>query len=63
MMLGDKVRLTVSVPAHPIGVGWGSGQGSVQRSHSLPFLYGAGFMHGGIMLTQDRDKHKLLRQS
>ena len=35
-MLGDLARLTVSVPIHPKGVRWGSGQGSVQASQVLP---------------------------
>ncbi len=30
-MLGDRVWLTVGVPVHPKGVGWGGGQGSVQE--------------------------------
>ncbi len=63
-MLGDQVWLTAGVPVHPKDVGWGWGQGSVQFFHikqRKPFLYGAGFVHGGIvMLKQERDKHKRL---
>lgn len=35
-MLGDKVWLAVSVPIHPIGVGWGCSPGSLQATEDFP---------------------------
>ncbi len=37
---GEETWLTVGVPVHPKGVGWGWGQGSVQASQVLPHQTG-----------------------
>ncbi len=39
-MLTNKAWLTVSIPIHPKGVGWGPDQGSVQASQVLPYQTG-----------------------
>lgn len=53
LMLGDKAGLTVDVPVHPNGVGWGRGWGSVQvcqfllhRTSKKSFLHGTLPIHG-----------------
>ncbi len=54
------IRLAVSVPVIPKGVGWGWGQCSVQASEVLPHQTPESFLCGSVMLKQERAFPKLL---